>query len=118
MQLVIVGAGVVGASIALRAAEAGHDVTILDPDPRAGASWVAGGMLAPVTEAWPGEEDLLELGTAALQRWPGFAADLRNRGHDPGLRVEGTVVAALDSADRAELGTVADFLAGLGREVR
>ena len=118
MQLVIVGAGVVGASIALHAADAGHDVTVLDPNPRSGASWVAGGMLAPVTEAWPGEEDLLELGTAALGRWPGFAEGLRNRGHDPGLRVEGTVVAAIDSADRAELNTVADFLAGLGREVR
>jgi glycine oxidase len=118
MRLVIVGAGVVGASIALRAADAGHHITLLDPNPRAGASWVAGGMLAPVTEAWPGEEDLLELGAAALARWPAFAEGLTNRGHDPGLRVEGTVVAAVDSADRAELDTVGDFLARQGRQVR
>jgi len=118
MRLVIVGAGVVGASIALRAADAGHRVTLLDPDPRSGASWVAGGMLAPITEAWPGEEDLLELGTAALRSWPRFAQELTGRGHDPGLRQDGTVVAAVDSADRAELDTVADFLAQQGREVR
>jgi glycine oxidase len=118
MNVTVVGAGVVGASIALRAVDAGHRVTLLDPSPRSGASWVAGGMLAPVTEAWPGEESLLELGTEALRRWPEFAAALTARGHDPGLRTEGTLVAAVDSADRHEVDMVADYLASLGREVR
>ena len=34
----------------------------------AAGSWVAGGMLAPIAEAWPGEESVLELGAAALAR--------------------------------------------------
>ncbi|HWC84212.1 MAG TPA: glycine oxidase ThiO [Pseudonocardiaceae bacterium] len=116
-KLTVVGAGVVGASIALRAADAGHHVTLLDPRPRSGASWVAGGMLAPVTEAWPGEEELLELGADSLRRWPGFAASLTERGHDPGLRTEGTLVAAVDPADKAEVDKVAEFLGSLGRAV-
>jgi glycine oxidase len=79
---------------------------------------VAGGMLAPVTEAWPGEEELLELGEAAVARWPGFAAELeRAAGRPAGLRTEGTVVAATGSGDRAELDTLAGFLGRLGRAV-
>ncbi|MBA2324298.1 MAG: glycine oxidase ThiO, partial [Pseudonocardiales bacterium] len=83
-----------------------------------GASWVAGGMLAPVTEAWPGEEPLLELGLSSLDRWPGFAAALAAfAGVPAGLRSEGTVVVATGAGDRAELDELASFLAGLGREV-
>ena len=67
-RLVVVGAGVIGLSCAWRAAASGWTVTVVDPAPARGASWVAGGMLAPVTEARPGEEELLDLGLASLQR--------------------------------------------------
>jgi len=115
--LLVLGAGVVGLSCAWRAADAGWSVTVVDPAPASGASWVAGGMLAPVTEAWPGEESLLALGDAALRRWPGFAAELGVAGGPPGLRAEGTVVAATGVGDRAELDTLAAHLARLGRPV-
>jgi len=117
LTVAVVGAGVVGAAVGGRLAADGAAVTLIDPHPRSGASWVAGGMLAPVTEAWPGEEDLLALGMASLRRWPAFAAGLAAAGHDPGLRTEGTLVAAVDSADRAELRTLAEFLATLDRKV-
>ena len=42
-----------------------------------GASGVAAGMLAPVTEADFGEDELLELNLAAAERWPAFADELR-----------------------------------------
>ncbi|WP_369804997.1 glycine oxidase ThiO [Pseudonocardia sp. MH-G8] len=117
-SLTVVGAGVVGLSCAWRAAEAGVTVTVLDPAPASGASWVAGGMLAPVTEAWPGEEELLELGVASVQRWPGFAEELTAAaGRAAGLRTEGTVVAATGSGDRAELDALAAYLGRLGRDV-
>jgi glycine oxidase len=75
-------------------------------------------MLAPVTEAWPGEEELLDLGLESLRRWPRFASDLAAAaGRPPGLRSEGTVVAATGAGDRAELGSLAAFLGRLGREV-
>jgi glycine oxidase len=112
-KIAVVGAGVIGLSIAWRALGAGWEVVVVDPQPCSGASWVAGGMLAPVTEAWPGEEPLLELGEASLRAWPKFAADLG----DVGLRTDGTLVAAFDSADAAQLAIVASHLASLGRDV-
>ncbi|GAB3869744.1 glycine oxidase ThiO [Kibdelosporangium lantanae] len=112
-KIVVVGAGVIGLSVAWRAMAEGLDVLVVDPEPCSGASWVAGGMLAPVTEAWPGEEPLLELGEASLRMWPDFAAELG----DVGLRTEGTVVAAFDSADAQQLVILADHLASVGREV-
>ncbi|MDI2030687.1 glycine oxidase ThiO [Saccharopolyspora sp. TS4A08] len=117
-HVVVVGGGVVGLSVAWRAAEAGNRVSLVDPAPASGASHVAGGMLAPLAEAWPGEEELLELGTTSLDRWPGFADELaRAAGLPSGLRTEGTLMIGIDGADRGELDTVAGYLAGLGRSV-
>lgn len=117
-HVVVVGGGVIGLACAWRLATAGARITVVDPNPGSGASWVAGGMLAPVTEAWPGEERLLELGAASLARWPWFASTLSlAAGLDTGLRTDGTVVAAVDAADRAELDGVAEHLRRLGREV-
>jgi glycine oxidase len=111
MNVVVVGGGVIGLSVAWRLSGT-HDVTLVDPTPARGASWVAGGMLAPVTEAWPGEEELLDLGSASLDRWPAFAAEVGTT-----LSPHGTIVAALDAADAAQLDVLADFLAHRGRDV-
>jgi glycine oxidase len=117
-EVLVLGAGVIGLSCAWRAARDGHAVTVLDPAPSSGASWVAGGMLAPVTEAWPGEEELLALGVESVRRWPSFVAELTAAaGRPAGLRTDGTVVAATGSGDRAELDTLAAFLRTLGRPV-
>lgn len=117
-RVTVVGGGVIGLSAAWSAARDGWRVTLLDPAPCSGASWVAGGMLAPVTETWPGEEALLDLGTDSVRRWPEFAARLSaDAGRDAGLRTDGTVVAATGSGDRAELDTLADHLDRLGRPV-
>ncbi len=115
-NLAVVGGGVIGLSTAWRAACTGRSVTLYDPEPaRGGASWLAGGMLAPVTEAWPGEEDVLRLGEESLRRWPDFARDLQKEGVDPGLACHGTLVVALDSADAGHLDILAGHLHSLGR---
>jgi glycine oxidase len=116
-QIAIVGGGVIGLSVAWRVALSGRRVTLIDPAPTTGASWVAGGMLAPVTETWPGEEGVLAMGSASLAAWPEFARQLRMEAADPGLRSEGTVVAGLDAADGAVLDMLAEHLASLGRGV-
>ncbi|NIH78245.1 glycine oxidase ThiO [Amycolatopsis viridis] len=116
-HVTVVGGGVIGLSVAWRAAAAGHRVTVVDPAPGRGASWVAGGMLAPVTEAWPGEEESLALGEESLRRWPDFAQALAHDGGDPGLSFAGTVVVALDRADADQLDIVAGYLRSVGREV-
>lgn len=115
-DVAVVGAGVIGLAVAWRAVSAGHRVTVFDPLPaRGGASWVAGGMLAPVAEAWPGEEAALALGEESLRRWPAFARELRAQGFDCGLSAQGTIVAAFDRADADQLGVLARYLDGIGR---
>lgn len=111
-SIAVVGGGVIGLACAWRLAVAGHAVRLIDPEPARGASWVAGGMLAPLTESWPGEEAALDLGAHALRRWPSFAAELGFP-----LRREGTLVLAADSADAATLDVLAGFLAARGRAV-
>lgn len=118
-RLVVVGAGVIGSAVAWAAARGGlaAEVVLVDPAPGAGASHVAGGMLAPVTEAWPGEQDVLELGTASLRRWPSFASELGGAvGGDVGLRREGTVAVVVDSADRDDLERIVAQLRDWGRD--
>lgn len=115
MRLAIVGGGVIGLSIAWRAAQRGAEVTVLDPEPTRGASWVAGGMLAPTAEAQPGEEALLRLGLASAARWPAFVDDLEAAaGIDAGYSRAGTLVVARDADEAADLGVLAALQARLG----
>jgi glycine oxidase len=101
--VVVVGGGAIGLAAAWRAAGAGRRVLVLEARRLgSGASHVAAGMLAPVTEATFGEERLTGLGLASAARWPTFAAELREAsGIDPGLRRCGTLVVARDR-DEAE----------------
>ena len=104
-DVVIIGAGVIGLSIAWRLAAGGASVAVFDRGAAgAGASHAAAGMLAACVEAEPGEEALVALGRASQARWPAFAAELQQAsGIDVGLRSEGTLVVALTADDQARL---------------
>src|SRR6201995_4716252 len=67
-SLAVIGGGVIGLSVARRAAQAGWSVRV-HRSGQSGASWVAAGMLAPHSEGWPGEERLLQLGLESLRLW-------------------------------------------------
>ncbi len=98
-----VGGGVIGLSVAWRAAERGLRVIVLERgEPGRGTTSVAAGMLAPVSEATLTERALLALGLASARIYPGFVAELADAsGLDPGYLRCGTLVAARD-ADEAE----------------
>ncbi len=114
-DLLVVGGGVIGLSAAWQAARGGMTVTVVYPSPARGASWVAAGMLAPVTEATFGEEALVHLLVAGAQRWPSFASDLAEAtGADVGYRPCGTVAVAVDADDRAVLDQMLAFQQSLG----
>jgi len=108
---IVIGGGVIGLSCAWKASLQGVQVTVVDPNPGRGASWVAAGMLAPVTEATFGEEQLTRLLVAAAEHWPAFAAEL---GGDVGYRRCGTVVVAVDASDRAVVDQLLGFQHALG----
>ncbi len=100
VDVVVVGAGVIGLSVGWRAAQEGLNVAICDPEPARGASWAAAGMLAPTTEGRWGEGTLQALSQASAAAWPGYAAALEDDSGLPvGLRRDGTLSVALDADD-------------------
>jgi glycine oxidase len=108
VDVAVVGGGVIGLASAWRLAQRGASVAVVDPDPGGGASGVAAGMLAPVTEARLGEADQLRLNQASWARWPDFAAEVAAAAGRPvGYREDGTLVVALDADDRAALDEIA-----------
>lgn len=94
---IVVGAGVIGLSIAWRLAEAGRSVTVVERESvGAGASLAATGMLAPAAEHEPGSDALLPLALESLARWPAFRDALQAAsGIDIDYREEGTLVLAI-----------------------
>jgi glycine oxidase len=106
-DLVVVGGGVIGLSVAWRARQRGMSVTVLDRHAVGQAtSRVAAGMLAPVTEVEFGEAGrrLLELGLRSAEIWPGFASELEAAsGADVGLMRTGTLLLARDQDEAREL---------------
>jgi glycine oxidase len=104
-RVTVIGAGVIGLSIAWRLAARGASVTVFDRGAAGGgASHAAAGMLAAAMEAEPGEDALAALGRASQARWPAFAAELQQAtGIDVELRTEGTLILALTADDRAHL---------------
>jgi glycine oxidase len=103
--IIIVGAGVIGLSIAWRLAERGAAVTVFDQGTAgAGASHAAAGMLAICAEAEPDEEALVALGRSSQALWPAFARELEAAADLPvDLRSEGTLLVALTADDQARL---------------
>jgi len=82
-----------------------------------GASGVAAGMLAPVSEADFGEDEQLRDNLAAAERWPAFAAELEERSGLPtGYRRSGALVVAADRDDAAELRRLHEFQRAAGLE--
>ncbi|MFF0576559.1 glycine oxidase ThiO [Streptosporangium saharense] len=114
-DVLVIGGGVAGLSVAWRAARRGSRVAVADPDPGSGASHAAAGMLAPVSEVTYTEEPLLRLGLASLARWPAFAAELaEDGGLDLDYRAEGTLDVAFGSDDLTALDELAAFVDKLG----
>ncbi|MDQ6817437.1 MAG: glycine oxidase ThiO [Actinomycetota bacterium] len=102
-DLVVIGGGIIGLSIAWRAAQRGMRVAVLERGRPGGAtSWVAAGMLAPISEAVLSERALLSLGLASAGCYPAFVEELESASGGPcGYLRCGTLLGARD-ADEAE----------------
>lgn len=123
LDLAVVGGGIVGLSVAWRAAQRGLSVAVLERgELGGGATHVAAGMLAPVSEVEFGEagRGVLELGMRSATLWPRFAAELERAGEaEVGLRRSGTLVVARDDDEARELERQLEFREQLGlRAVR
>lgn len=112
-DLAVVGGGVIGLAVARRAAQAGASVRV-HRTLRHQASWVGGGMCAPHSEGWPGEERLLRIGVESLRLWRSGFTD----GLPPDVvTARESLVVAVDRTDVADLRTAAEWLAQQGHPV-
>ena len=103
-DVVIVGAGVIGLSIARELLCRGTRVTLVDPgDPGKEASWAAAGVLAP-QGAHPFNRDYLDLCLAGLDMYADWSAALREEtGIDVEYRTEAGLQVAFDDEESEEL---------------
>ena len=105
VDVAVVGAGLIGLSVAWRLAAAGLSVAVLDRGTAgAGASLAATGMLSAAAELEPGGADLLPLALESQRLWPGFRDALEAAsGLALDYRSEGTLVVALGREEVARL---------------
>ena len=105
----------IGLSIAFELACEGLDVVVIDPAPGRGATWAAAGMLAPASEAAPGEEPLLADLAVAAKCWPQFAARIYDAGGaDVGLRATGSVLVGATPSDAREVARMVETMRTAG----
>ncbi len=103
-DVAIIGGGIMGSAVALRLAQRGIGVTVIERGiPGAEASSAAAGILGPQMEA-EGPGALLELGLKSRALYPALAAELRDlTGIDVGYDRSGVLAVAFDEAGEAAL---------------
>jgi len=102
-DVLILGGGVIGCLSALRLAQRGLDVALVErAQPGAEASGAAAGILAPQAEAG-GPGPFLDLTLHSRALWPALVEELGATGIDVGWRAGGTLAVALDEAELAHL---------------
>jgi glycine oxidase len=118
-DIVIVGAGVIGLSIARALALRGVSEVILIERgvPGAEASWAAAGILAPQVEA-DRADDFFGLANDSRDLYPEFAASLKEEtGIDVELDLTGTLCLGFTDEDEAELRSRYDWQSNAGLSV-
>ncbi|MEX1219796.1 MAG: glycine oxidase ThiO [Solirubrobacterales bacterium] len=116
-DVVVVGAGVIGLSVAFELRRRGAGVAVVEAAAAAatGATGVAAGMLAPVGELDFGEPALLEINLRSAALYPDFVSAVEElTGLDTGYRRLGGLHVALDRDEAAELKRVLDLQLSLG----
>ena len=86
-DIVVVGGGIIGLSIALKLAQKGQAVTVVDANERGQASYAAAGMLAPLGEAQE-QSEFVPFAIKALRYWPAFVDDIKSASNVP-LKLNG-----------------------------
>jgi len=109
VDVVVVGAGVVGAACALAAAEAGLTVTVVDRGPLAGGTTSAGEGNLLVSDKPPGPE--LDLARYSLALWSALARELSEATGLPGggfeFEAKGGLIVAAGAAALADVAALA-----------
>jgi len=91
-DVVIIGGGVMGCSVAYQLAKLGIKSTLLErANFAAGASGATAGVIAPLWHLERSSEAPFALGMRSLDRFPTLAKELVEAGVDPGFRQNGVL---------------------------
>jgi len=114
-DVTVVGGGLIGLACAWKSALKGMTVAVVDPAVGQGTSHVAAGMLAPVTEAHYGEEEVVRINSSSMAMYPSFVEELEEASSQSvAYRDIGTLVVAADPSDRVALMELVEFHQSLG----
>lgn len=116
-DVIVVGDGLIGMSVAFETARRGASVTVVGSTVDGAAHAVAAGMLAPVTEAHFGEEEMVRFNLEGAAAFRGFLGSVAA---DVGVELElypsTTLSVARDRDQAAELRRLHSFQLELGLE--
>ena len=103
-DVIVVGAGLIGLSIAFELAERGASVRVYDrAEPARAASWAGAGMLAPYTERIA-DEAFLAFCVSSLAEYPAFVRRIfAASGVDASLHLDGVLYVAFSDAELVRL---------------
>ena len=104
-EIVIIGAGVIGLSIAYELSRQGLSVTVLEKEKvGAGAVWASAGMLAPISEAKSEESELVDFALYSHSIYREFIESIEKiSGLNCGFNDTGTLLIAMGKDDEGEL---------------
>ncbi len=100
-RVAVIGGGVIGLACAWRLARAGCPVDVYERDVAGrAASWVSGGMLAPVAEYGFEDDAFFEFASRSHARYPEFLVELElDAGRRVPLNTQGTLMVGVDRDD-------------------
>ncbi|NIM20186.1 MAG: glycine oxidase ThiO [Candidatus Latescibacteria bacterium] len=116
----VIGGGIIGLATAWQLAKRGADVSLFERHTTGrGASWVAAGMLAPLSEVGFEDEDFLRIGRESLSLYPRFLDELKkDSDSEVVLDTRGTLMIGLDRDDAERLRRLHVFREQLGLPVK
>ena len=118
-DVIVIGGGVIGCSVAYQLAKQGLGVTVLERSQfGSGASGATAGVIGPIWHIDPAHKELFSLGMRSLELFPGLAGELSEAGVDPAFQQSGVLKLAFTPAQVDELKQNLTWQGELGLGVR